>query len=268
MTETVTTRVHVELVKGRARFTEMRSGTFLRPQPLHVDGPVARLALIGSYAMLLAGDDLRLDVHVGPGVWLELVEPSGTVAYHAQGGSASWSALIRVDEDAQLVWRSAPFVVTAGANVRRHTKIGLADGARALISETLVLGRTYEDGGGPLRSTMRVDRLGKPLLVEDLDLRDTAHRDLPGVLGSNRTMASVLLVGARPGAAEGVHETRLAGAGALARALAPHAHEAQAAVDISWDRWSKEYLDPADHRRKSEIIAPQTVSPTHSAHSE
>ena len=268
MTEPVATKVRVEMVRGRARFTELRAGTFLRPRPLHVDGPVARLALVGSYAMLLAGDDLRLDIGIGPVVWLELVEPSGTIAYHAQGGSACWSASVQVGEGAQLVWRAAPFVVTAGADVRRHTRVELADGARALLSETLVLGRTYEDGGGPLRATMRVGHGGRPLLVEDLDLRDTIHRDLPGVMGHNRTMASVLLVGARPEKTCGGHETLLAGAGALARALAPHAHEAQSAVDVSWDRWSERFADPDAHRAAAEAeftdvdSSPRVLPPT------
>ncbi|WP_064445129.1 urease accessory protein UreD [Rhodococcus sp. YH3-3] len=239
MTESLATTVRVEMVRGRARFIELRAGTFLSPRPLNVEGPFARLALVGRYATLLAGDDLRVEIDVGSGVRLELVEPSGTVAYDAQGGSASWSASVRVGVGAQLIWRAAPFVITAGADIRRHTRIELADGARALLSETIVLGRAYEDGGGPLRATMQVYSNTMPLLVEDLDLRNTAHRDLPGIIGRNRTLASVLLVGARPAKACGEHETLLAGAGALARALAPHAHEAQAAVDASWERWSE-----------------------------
>ncbi|MGB3895571.1 MAG: urease accessory protein UreD [Mycolicibacter sinensis] len=260
MTEPVATKVRVEMVRGRARFTELRAGTYLRPRPLHVDGSAARLALVASYAMLLAGDDLRLDIWVGPNVWLELVEPAGTVAYHAQGGGARWSTSVHVGEGARLVWRAAPFVVTAGADVRRHTHVELADGARALLSETLVLGRAYEDGGGPLHATMRVGHVGRPLLVEDLDLRNTVHRALPGILGRNRTMASVLLVGARPEKALSGHETLLAGAGALARALAPHAHEAQSAVDVSWDRWSERFVDPAGYCATAEPELTDTSS--------
>ena len=241
-------RLRVEMVAGRARFTELRAGTYLRPRPLHTEGSVARIALVGTYATLLAGDDLRISVDVGPGVWLELVEPSGTVAYHAQGGSARWSVDVRVADGGQLVWRAAPFVVTSGADVRRHTHVDLASDARALISETLVFGRTYEPGGGPLRSTTRVDHGGRPLLVEDLDLRDTAHRDSPGIMGANRTMASVLLLGARPEQVYGRHETRFAGAGAMARVLAPDAHTAEAEIDNAWQRWRGEFLDPEAHR--------------------
>ncbi|MEE6282225.1 urease accessory protein UreD [Georgenia sunbinii] len=248
MTESAATRVRAELVGGRTRFTELRAGTFLRPRPLSVDGPVARLALVGSYATLLAGDDLRIEVDVGPGVWLELVEPSGTVAYDAQGGEAHWSAQLRVAQGGRLVWRGAPFVVTAGANLRRDTRVSVEAGARVLLSETLVLGRTYEDGGGPLRSTMRVDHAGRPLLVEDLDLREAGHRERPGIMADNRAMTSVLLLGARPAEVHGRHESRFAGEGAMARALARHAHDAEAAVDGAWHRWRGEFADPGRHR--------------------
>lgn len=231
------TRVRVELDGGRARFTELGVGGYLRPRPLQIDGPIARLALVGTYATLLAGDDLQLDIEVGDGVALELVEPSGTVAYHAQGGTARWAAYLRVREDARLVWRGAPFVVTAGADVRRDTKIELAASARVLLSESLVFGRTYEQSGGPLQATMRVDRDGRPLLVEDLDLRDVSHRDRPGVLGGHRAIASAFLLGVRPSASPGPHETLLAGPGALARAITAQAHEADPVITATWDRW-------------------------------
>lgn len=231
------TRVRVELAAGRARFTELGVGGYLRPRPLQVDGPVARLALVGTYASLLAGDDLVLDIEVGDGVALELVEPSGTVAYDAQGGTARWAAAIRVGEDARLVWRGAPFVLTAGADVQRDTRIEMAASARVLLSESLVFGRTYESGGGPLQATLRADLAGRPLLVEDLDLRDVAHRDRPGMLGGRRAMTSAFLLGVRPSASTGPHETLLAGPGALARVITMQAHEADPAIDATWDRW-------------------------------
>lgn len=234
------TRVRVERSGDRVRFAELGVGSYLRPRPLQIDGNRARLALIGSYATLLAGDRVRIEVEVGPGVSLELVEPSGTVAYDAQGGEASWAASFRLAEGAQLTWRAAPFVATGGANVWRSTTVELAPTARALISETLVLGRTYESGAGPMRSQLRVDHGGRPLLVEDLDLRDQAHRERPGVLGGHRALTSVLLLGQSPREIHGRHETRLAGPGGLSRAIAPHAHEAEGAVAQTWDRWLDE----------------------------
>ncbi|WP_182359682.1 urease accessory protein UreD [Tomitella gaofuii] len=230
-------RIGVELVDGRVRLADIAASRYLQPRPLGVDGDSVRIALVGRYAMLLAGDDLRIDITVGPGVRLEIVEPSGTVAYDARGGDARWSATARVAEGGSLVWRSSPFVVTAGADLSRETSVDLAEGATALLAETLVLGRSYETGAGPLRSRMCATQCGRPLLVEDLDLRSGPLRSAPGVLDRARVLASVMLFGARPAAAETRHETLLAGRGALARALSVHAHEAEDALAETWSRW-------------------------------
>ncbi|WP_194928657.1 urease accessory protein UreD [Pseudactinotalea sp. HY158] len=255
------TRARVHLVDGRARFTDLGVGTYLRPRPMDVDGASARLALVGTYATLLAGDDLRIDLEVGPGVYLEVIEPSGTVAYHVQGGVAHWRADVTVGPGARLVWPASPFVITAGANLVRHTHVELAAGARALLRETLMFGRTYEATGGPLRSTTHVNHDGHALLVEDLDLRAAPDRELPGIMGPNRAMASVLLLGSRPDRVTGGHETRFAGPGAMARALAPHAHTAEEAVAGSWDRWHEEFLAPESPASpKSSASSPSSAS--------
>ncbi|MEU3019803.1 MULTISPECIES: urease accessory protein UreD [unclassified Nocardiopsis] len=247
MSESVPARVTVERVGGRVRMTHLSGGTYLRAQPLGVRGDTARVALLGTWALLLAGDDLRMEVTVGPGVWLELVEPSGTVAYDADGGSASWRADLSVADGACLVWRGAPFVVTAGADITRDMRVRLSGSGRALVHETLALGRSYESSGGPLRSVTRVDVDGRPLLVEDLDLRDPSLSAAPGVMGGNRVQSSTFLLGARPERAVGVRETLLHGPGALARAVAGHAHEADAQVADSWRRWRAEFTDPAGY---------------------
>lgn len=231
-------RVTAELVDGRVRLGELRASRYLQPRPLGSEGPAARVALVGRYAMLLAGDDLHIDIRVGPGVHLEIVEPSGTVAYDARGGSARWSASVRVADGGCLVWRSAPFVVTQGADLTRDTRVDVEPGGRALISESLVLGRSYERGCGPLFSRLRGVYAGRPLLAEDLDLRDALQLGAPGILGGARALRTIMLFGARPDEARGRHESLLAGTGAMARAIALHAHEAEDALADTWLRWS------------------------------
>ena len=252
MSGTVAARITVERVGGRVRMTDLVGGTYLRAQPLGVRGGAARVALLGTYALLLAGDDLRMEVSVGPGVWLELVEPSGMVAYDARGGSASWRADLRVADGGCLVWRSAPFVVTSGADITRNMNVHLSGSGRALVHETLVMGRSYESSGGPLRSLTRADIDGRPLLVEDLDLRDPVLAGAPGVMGGNRVMTSTFLLGARPERSVGVQETLFHGPGALSRAVAGQAHEAEAAVADSWGRWRSGFADPVGYEEENE----------------
>lgn len=127
----------------------------------------SRVALVPDQAVLLAGDHVTVEVRVGAGDSLEIVEPGGTVAYAMRGGTARWDVSIELEADASLVWRGEPFVVAEGADVRRGLDVRLAPGARLALRETLVLGRSGE-AVGRLRSRTVV-RCEVPVLVEELD---------------------------------------------------------------------------------------------------
>ncbi|MDQ1537044.1 MAG: urease accessory protein, partial [Actinomycetota bacterium] len=107
----------------------------------------ARVALVAESALLLAGDLVEVDVSVGPFAELDLVEPSGTIAYDMRGGSASWRVRVRLAEGSRLRWQGKPFVLAQGAKVDRDVQIDLQTGATATLRETLVLGRSGEPGG-------------------------------------------------------------------------------------------------------------------------
>ncbi|WP_264031645.1 urease accessory protein UreD [Cellulosimicrobium sp. SH8] len=229
------TRVGAYREAGRVR-CDLRPGA-LSPRVLSTGPGVARVALVATRALLLGGDRVRVEVHVGEGVELELVEVSGTVAYAGRGRSASWDVDVRVDAGGLLVWDALPFVVADGADVERTTRVSLADGGArgergvALLRETLVLGRTGEVGGR-LRSRTRVDlsapgatrtpavveRTGesaapdgsfpawqgdprRPRCARELFVEDLDlgdDRALPGILGDVRVVDSVLCLGTRP----------------------------------------------------------------------
>lgn len=207
------------------------------------------MALIGIHMMLLGGDDVRIDVSVGAGVTLEVVEPAGLVAYDADLVPARWSLHAELAEDAALIWDGASFVAAAGSNVVRETRIRMAAGARTLIRETLVLGRSGEHGGR-LRSITRVSGPAGDILFEDLDLTGPRERAV-GVLGGSKVMASATAVGWRPSssssptAESGAVRARrfeLAAPGAIARSMSPQAHTADGGVDGVFAEWRAELL--------------------------
>ena len=233
-----TTRIAVRGDGRRARIARLEAGRFVGPRPVSVDGTRVRIALVGLCATLLAGDDVRIDIDVGRGVQLDLIEPSGMVAYDAKGARSSWAGTITVAEGSAVTWSCAPFVVAAGADTSRDFDIELGPRAALLMRETLVLGRSREVGGA-LRSRLRADHEGRPLLHEDLDLRDAAARAAPGILGDNRVLGTVALLGVTPPSLAGTHETTLAGPGGLARALAVEAHHTQDRLDDTWWRWHR-----------------------------
>ncbi|MFD0556919.1 urease accessory protein [Stackebrandtia endophytica] len=254
------TVVAVDLVNGRPRLS-MRNGTYLSPRPLPPKGNLARITLMSIYAMLLGGDDVHIDIRVGSGVGLEIVEPSGVVAYDAHGRNQQWTVTATVADAGFLVWRSAAFVVTAGADVIRRTTLDIAAGGCALMSETIALGRSYEDAAGPFRSINRVSHDGRPLLVEDIDLRDRHLTQSVGILGDNRVMSTVMLLGKAPQEMVAACESPLHGPGALARAVAGHAHEAEQLVDGSWHRWRTEFATPRRAAPPQRSASPESARP-------
>ncbi|MFF9350031.1 urease accessory protein UreD [Streptomyces sp. NPDC014734] len=222
---------------GRHLVRDLSPGAFLAPRPLVPAPDRVRIALVGTRAGLLAGDELRLRVSVGPGARLELVEPSGLVAYHHRGGASTWRARVDIAEGGELHWDGKPFVVCDGARVVRSMDVVLAAGARMLWRDTLVLGRSGERGGS-VRATTRVTYDGRELLVEDLDLTDPEVRELPGVLGPHRIIGAVTSLGSAPAGPSHPYRTELAGPGAQVRLLDTVAPAVEAELTAVWDDWA------------------------------
>ena len=221
---------------GQHRTETLRPGTFLTPRPLHDGSGLARFALVGNRAGLLAGDELRLRVRAEAGVCLELVEPAGLLAYDHRGGRSGWQASVDIGDDGLLVWAGAPFVAATGADTLRRLDVRLGRGARMLWRESLVLGRSGERGGS-LRSVTRVRCQGQDVLVEDLDLRDADERELPGVLGDARVVSTVTALGWVPRDLGHSYATELARPGAVVRLIGGEAHVLERELDAVWETW-------------------------------
>jgi urease accessory protein len=187
----VTTRIAVELRDGRYRTST--GGGLLRAQLVRSPADRCRIGLLATTALLLGGDEVDLSVEVGPGATVELFDVAGTVAYHGRGRGSGWRVRAVVHEGAQLRWSGEPFVVSDGADVVRTLELDLAEDARVALRETLVLGRAGQPGGR-LRNQTMVRRAGRDVLVEDQRL-EPEERLLPGLLGANRIVDTVLALG-------------------------------------------------------------------------
>ncbi|MEO7448376.1 MAG: urease accessory protein UreD [Humibacillus sp.] len=154
-----------------------------------------RIALVATQALLLAGDEVGIDVEVGDGIRLEVLETSGTVAYDMRGGRASWDVRACIGAGGGLAWAGLPFVVADGSDVTRRTTVELDEGATAVLRETLVLGRTGEQGGR-LTSSLAARLAGRPLLCEELTLHPASRRD-PALLGGARCVDVLTSLGVR-----------------------------------------------------------------------
>jgi urease accessory protein len=218
----------------------------LAPKVLQRSGRHARVALVGTRALLLSGDRVDVHVEVAAGCSLELVEVAATVAYVGRGGPpAHWCTTVVAGPDARVVWDAQPLVVATGADVDRTVRIDLATGAVVALREDVVLGRTGE-AGGRLRSRTHARLDGEDLLVEDLDLRDPALRRSPAVLGTARQLRTVTVLGRRWEEGACGPALQLDGPGTLAReVLGVGPEPAAGALDRCWDTLRRELLSPS-----------------------
>jgi urease accessory protein len=215
-----TTTIEVSRSRGGGIRCGLGTGA-LAPRLVHRTDDKVRIALVATIALLLSGDDVRIDVRVGPGVSAEIVETGGTVAYDMRGGAASWQVRGAVSPGSTLVWSGLPLVVSGGADVERRTDVELDGDAVALLRETVVLGRTGELGGD-LRSSTTVTQDGRPVLREYVDL-GLEHRQDFAVLGPHRCLDTLTLLGRRLD--DGPDVLQLAAEGSIVRSVTTHLHE-------------------------------------------
>lgn len=111
--------------------------------------------IVGSACTPLAGDEVELDVRVGPGASLVLTGVAAAVALPGAGRSSSAHLRFAVAAGASLQYLPEPTVVTARADHRIRLDVELHPTARLRVREVLVAGRTGEPGGR-YRGTVRI----------------------------------------------------------------------------------------------------------------
>jgi urease accessory protein len=210
-------RVEVARRDGRDVLVDVRS-----EPPLAVRAAGDRVLLLGSAAAPVGGDELALDVVVGPGARLALGSVAATMAWPSPRGDAS-SQWVRASVGAGglLRWVPEPLVLVAGCRHRSTTTVSLAAGAAAWIVEEVALGRRGEPSGD-LTMSWRVERDGQPVVHH-------AERLGPGAPGWGSAVATA---GHR-------HLLAAVGVGAPAPDLAPIVtpDAAVAVLPVAADAW-------------------------------
>jgi urease accessory protein len=91
---------------------------------------------------VLGGDDLEIDVTVGPRARALITTPSATQIYRREGGrEARQRTRVRVESDGLLELLPDPLIPFAGSAYRQHTAIDLGHGASLYWWEVVAPGR-------------------------------------------------------------------------------------------------------------------------------
>lgn len=223
-----TEQCFVALTDGRL---ELRTGR-LAPRLTDQGHDRATVSLLATTALLLGGDHVAIRARVGCHQHLRLNDVAATVAYNGRGVQATLEVDIELAEHATLVWHTEPLVLSSGAAVIRGMTVSAAAGARMLLRDQLVLGRTDEPGGSlTCRTRMTYD--GTPALAEDLALTPKAAG--AGVLGTARVLDTAVALGWRPPAPERGTYFALDAPAAMVRDLVSHTH--LSGVPSAWTVW-------------------------------
>lgn len=178
-------------VDGVTRFVTLRSDA-----PLLLRETPGALYLVGGAAGPLGGDDLTLDVDVGPGASVVLRSAAALLAQPGRDGTRSQQRTrMSVGSNGSLVVRAEPLVAVRGCHHLVDTTVELAETATVELVEELVLGR-HGEAPGRVNGRVRVERAGVALLTHELDVGEGAPGwPSAGILGAARAVVQRIVVG-------------------------------------------------------------------------
>jgi len=176
---------------GSTRLTVLRS-----------DGPIALRAtpagvfLVGAAAGPVGGDDLGLDIEVGPGTTLVLRSAAGALLLPGpHGGTSTLRIRARVGAGARLDYCPQPAVAAAGCDHYATAAVELHPDSTLRWREVIVLGRHGELAGRCV-SRLDVTMAGVPLYRGEITVGRPDTDGSSAVLDGARAVGSVLLADA------------------------------------------------------------------------
>ena len=247
-------RLRAERIAGRTRIT----GQVCRP-PLqvlrahHVDPELPDLAsviLASPSGGILQGDQLTIDIWVGPGARLRVGTQSATRLYRAPASEARQVIRLEVEAGGYLEYLPDPFIPYAGSRFSSHTTAIAAEDAAILVSEVVAPGRAARDeilAFDRFESTVAIVRPDGMLLATDAVILD---QRLPmrvvGALGRHLSIGTLFVIrpsfsasilrdaGERAGATMDIGASTLPNdAGAWLRVLSDHVGDAVEVIDLA-----------------------------------
>ncbi len=157
--------------RGTVIAERRHQGPFCNQRPFYPGDGACHVYLLHPPGGLAAGDELLLDVEVGPRSAALLTTPAATKFYRSDSASSVQRQRLRVATDAALEWLPQESILFGGSRVSVETEVELEHGARFIGWEQLSLGRPLSGDRyltGTLEQHTRIMRDGEPLLLESL----------------------------------------------------------------------------------------------------
>ena len=145
-------------------------GPFVVQRTLLPEGPdLCHVYLLHPPGGLVGGDELRLDLRVGPSARALVTTPAAGKVYRTLGPTAKQIQALSVEAGGSLEWLPQEIIVYDGAAVTIETRVELARGARFIGAETICFGlpaRGERFSRGACRQRFEIWRGAEPLFIE------------------------------------------------------------------------------------------------------
>ncbi|NDP48064.1 MAG: urease accessory protein UreD [Sulfuriferula multivorans] len=139
-------------------------------KPLYPEGEaVCHAIVLHPPSGIVGGDELEIDVRVGPGAHALLTTPGASKWYRSAGAWARQRLSLTVDAGGVLEWLPQESIVFDAARAAMSSSIDLHAEARFIGMEVLCLGRRASGeafANGAVHLGTRVQRAGQPIWLE------------------------------------------------------------------------------------------------------
>lgn len=142
-------------------------------RPFYPEGGLCHVYLLHPPGGVVAGDQLSIDVSVDKQASALITTPGAGKFYRSSGEQAFQTITLTVKEGAVLEWLPQETIVFEGARLASNVQIDLAENARIIAWEILVLGRPAANEGfkqGEAFLNWQINRQGSPIFLEKMRL--------------------------------------------------------------------------------------------------
>jgi urease accessory protein len=163
--------------------------------------PAAELeaVVVNTSGGMAGGDRFEIEVTVEPGARLLVTSAAAEKVYRAENAETSVTAKFHIAAGGELAWLPQETILFDRARLRRSIDIDLAPGARLLLAEAIVLGRSGMGeivSDGFLLDRRRIRQDGRLLHAETVRLEGAIAEKLAesGAARGGNAVASVLVI--------------------------------------------------------------------------
>lgn len=195
-------RLRAERICGRTRITDLACRPplqVLRAHHVDPDWPdLASVILASPAGGILQGDELTIDIRVGPGARLRVGTQSATRLYRAPAGEARQVVRLEVEAGGYLEYLPDPFIPYAGSRFTSRTTAIVNEDAALIIGEAVAPGRAARGeilAFERFESTVEIARPDGMLLAADAVILDR-HEPMRvvGALGRYVAVGTLLVI--------------------------------------------------------------------------